>query len=207
LIEERRMSGFVWVTAAILLLAAGYRYIQSRPPARPPVEIAEATAGERKRAQAPLYVHVAGAVRRPGLYKLPDGARIATAIELARGPRPKADLTTVNLAAKIEDGQQIIVPLRGTAQPVAGGAGAPATAGSGTASTGAPGQSSPTAQISLATATQAQLEELDGIGPALAQAILAYRDANGGFRSIEQLQEVDGIGEKRFEALRNAVRP
>lgn len=199
MLEERKHDLFVWIAAALLIAAVGYRLIGARAPAAPPVEVTE-TAGEAKRGSghtsARLYVHVAGAVRRPGLYRLPAGARVATAIELAGGPKPKADLTTVNLAAKVEDGQQVIVPAAGAA-PLAAAA--------------SPGAAPPGAvagpPISLATATQAQLEELDGIGPALAQAILEYRDANGGFRSIEQLQEVDGIGEKRFAALRQAVAP
>lgn len=193
--EEQRTSLFVWVAAAILLVALGYRLIGSRAPAAPPVEVTEPHAAERPRKKkhaVRLYVHVAGAVRRPGLYRVPKGARVATALELAGGPKPSAELTTTNLAAKVQDGQQIVVPARGAA-PVA--AGAPSGAGS------------TTGPISLASATQAQLEELDGIGPALAQAILDYRDANGGFSSIEQLQEVDGIGEVRFDALREAVVP
>ena len=197
--DERRGNYFVWVAAALLLLAVGYRVTSSRTPAQPnPVEIEETHAVDRPRRSKPtarLYVHVAGAVERPGLYRVRPGARIAAALEMAGGPRPKADLTTTNLAAKVEDGQQVVVPVRGTAPaPVA---------------TAPPGgtAAAPAAPIRLATATQEQLEELDGIGPALAQAILAYRDANGGFRSVEQLQEVDGIGEVRYEALREAVRP
>jgi len=201
-LEERRQNLFVWVAAALLIAAVGYRLIGAgAPAAAPPVEL-ERPAGEARgggargdgRAQAGerLYVHVAGAVRRPGLYRVAAGARIAAALELAGGPRPKADLAAINLAAKAEDGQQILVPLRSAA------ARAPAAVASGTESGG---------PISLATATQPQLEELDGIGPVLAQAILEYRDENGGFRSVEELQEVSGIGEVRLEALREAVRP
>ena len=192
MLEEARGNGFVWVAAALLLLAIGYRFTRGAPPTPPPVEISEArpTGG---RGEKRLYVHVAGAVRRPGLYRVPEGARVAAALELAGGPRRNAELTTTNLAAKVEDGQQVVVPTRGRGRLAAA---APPAAGTAAA-----------APISLATATQAQLEELDGIGPALAQAILAYRDANGGFRSVEELQEVDGIGEKRFESLREAVRP
>ena len=192
-LDEARGNGFVWVAAALLLLAIGYRLTRNTPPTRPPVEVFEAPVEREGGGGKRLYVHVAGAVRRPGLYRLPAGARVAAAIELAGGPRKRADLTTTNLAAKVEDGQQVIVPLRGKVVAAAPAAGGPAATAAG--------------PISLATATQAQLEELDGIGPALAQAILAYRDANGGFRSVEELQEVDGIGEKRFEALREAVQP
>ena len=124
-----------------------------------------------------LYVDVAGAVRRPGLLRVPDGARVATAIARAGGATRSADLTAVNLAQPREDGQQVVVPQKGGAIP------------------------------SLGTASAAQLEELDGIGPALAKRIVEYRQAHGGFRSLEELGEVDGIGEKRLAALRKALRP
>lgn len=208
MIEERRSHTFVWVAAALLVLAVGYRLLASRAPDAPAVEIdgvpAEEAArrsgpgggstGARGAARARVYVHVAGAVRRPGLYRLPPGARVAAALELAGGPTRRADLTGTNLAARVEDGQQIVVALRGRAGPVG-------ALGPGAGATGAG------AQISLASATQEQLEELDGIGPTLAQRIIEYRDAHGGFRSIEELAEVDGIGEKRLESLREAVRP
>jgi competence protein ComEA len=200
--DEQRSHVFLWVAAAVLLAAVAYRVLADRTPEPPPVTVngasgARGATGARGARRA--YVHVAGAVRRPGLYRLPHGARIATALELAGGPRPKADLTGVNLAARIEDGQQILVPRRGAA------AAAATASGSATSSPAAGATAGPAARISLATATQAQLEALDGIGPALAQAILAYRDEHGGFRSIEELQEVDGIGEQRFAALREAV--
>jgi competence protein ComEA len=192
--EEPRSHLFVWIAAGLLVLAVGYRLLGTRAPDPPPVQVQGAGARERPahdRDRARLYVHVAGAVRRPGLYRVPDGARVATALALAGGPRPRADLTTTNLAAKVRDGQQVVVPVRGAAP-------APAAA----TATGRPA-----GPLSLATATQAQLEELDGIGPALASRIIEYRDAHGGFRSVEELGEVDGIGEVRLEALRQAVQP
>jgi competence protein ComEA len=155
-----------------------------------------------------IYVHVAGAVRRPGLVRLPTGSRVAVALERAGGPRLRADLTGVNLAAELEDGQQVLVPVRGAASatgavaPGAGGAAGPA----GTAP-GAPPGSAGTPKLSLAAATLEQLDELDGIGPTLAQRILEYRTEHGGFRSVDELREVEGIGEKRFATLREAVQP
>jgi competence protein ComEA len=144
-----------------------------------------------------VYVHVAGAVRRPGLFRLPAGSRVAAAVARAGGPRPKADLTLVNLAARVQDGQQVVVPGPGVAPP--GGV----TAGStGTAALALRG-----IKPSLATATVEQLEEVDGIGPTLAERIVEYRESHGGFRSIGELRDVDGIGEKRFESLRKALQP
>jgi competence protein ComEA len=148
-------------------------------------------------AGASVYVHVAGAVRRPGLFRLPAGSRVAAAVARAGGPRPKAELTLVNLAARVQDGQQVVVPGPGVAPP--GGA----TAGS----TGTAGPALPGMKPSLATATVEQLEELDGIGPTLAERIVEYRESHGGFRSIGELRDVEGIGEKRFESLRKALQP
>lgn len=155
-----------------------------------------------------IFVHVAGAVRRPGLYRVPSAARVAEALERAGGPLRRAELTAVNLAARMEDGQQVVVPAAG-AVPVAGAAGARASPGTAGAVPGAAGAVPGAAgvKLSLAAATVDQLDELDGIGPTLAGRIIEYRDAHGGFRSVEQLREVDGIGEKRFATLREAVQP
>lgn len=200
MLEEPRTHTFAWIAAALILVAVGYRLLTDSRPEPPPVSVSGAgeprpgAAGERSQAEGPrVYVHVAGAVRRPGLYRLREGARVAAALRMAGGPTRRAALTGTNLAARVQDGQQIVVPVRGR-QPVA------------TASLGGDGGADG-APISLATATQAQLEELDGIGPALAARIIEYRDEQGGFRSVEELGEVDGIGEVRLEALREAVQP
>jgi competence protein ComEA len=158
-----------------------------------------------------LWVHVAGAVRQPGVYLVPAGSRVDAAVQLAGGAAPRADLKRVNLAAALSDGQQVVVPARGQALP-AGGAGASGSSASpasgGTPATGgASASAGGVAPISLATATVEQLDAIDGIGPTLARRIVEYRDAHGGFRSVEELREVDGIGEQRFAALRDAVRP
>jgi len=158
--------------------------------------------GARAPAAAPaapvreLWVDVAGAVRRPGLYKVPAGSRLAAAVERAGGVSRRGDEAGVNLAAPLHDGEQVIVPRRGAA------AGSAPAAGAGSAAAG--GSSGP---ISLSQATEAQLETLDGIGPALAGRILEYRQQHGGFRSLDELKEVSGIGDKRFEALRGALVP
>ncbi|MGE5635631.1 MAG: helix-hairpin-helix domain-containing protein [Nocardioidaceae bacterium] len=204
---------------AVLALAAGWKLLRpatgvhgSAPPA---VRVSGGAAGESGAhgREAGVYVHVAGAVRRPGLYRLPGAARIAAALERAGGPTRRAQLDAVNLAARVEDGQQIVVPRAGAA-PLAGAVTAPGTSGAGasTSAAGAPAGAAGSGasggvQLSLSTATVEQLDAIDGIGPTLAQRIIAYRDQHGGFRSLDELKEVDGIGDKRFAALRGSVRP
>ena len=145
-----------------------------------------------------LVVDVAGEVRRPGVYRVPSGARVDEAVRQAGGITPHGESTAVNLAMPLHDGQQVVVPRRGAAAvaPSTAAPGDPASAG------GVPAQ-----PISLSTATVAQLDGLDGIGPTLATRIVQYRDAHGGFRSIDELRQVDGIGDKRFASLRKAVQP
>jgi competence protein ComEA len=150
----------------------------------------------------PLVVDVAGEVRRPGVYRLPPGARADLAVQRAGGVTRRGVRTAVNLAMPLRDGQQIVVPRRGAAPAVAGVPGAGGTAGD---PGGDPTQ--PAQPISLSTATVAQLDTLDGIGPTLAGRIVQYRDSHGGFRSIDELRQVDGIGDKRFASLRKAVQP
>jgi competence protein ComEA len=165
-----------------------------------------APAAEQRPSAGGLYVHVAGAVRQPGLLHLRDGARVAEAVEQAGGPLPRADLAGVNLAAKVEDGQQVIVPVRGAVPGAAAGGAAAGSALPGTASSAGPG-SPGVPKLSLGTVTVEQLDQLDGIGPTLAQRIVEYRTEHGGFRSLGELRDVEGIGEKRFEALREALQP
>jgi competence protein ComEA len=145
-------------------------------------------------AGATVTVHVAGAVKTPGVIALPVGARVIDAVEGAGGGLPDADLDHLNLAAKLVDGQRILVTKVGQ----------PASAG-GVATGGATAETESGAVIDLNNATSAQLETLPGIGPALAGAILAERDRRGGFRSVNELREVRGIGEKRFADLRDRV--
>ena len=139
-------------------------------------------------------VQVAGEVRSPGVYRLRLGKRVDDAVRMAGGPTGRAELAGVNLAAKVEDGRQVIVPRRGAA-----GA-APVAAGTGDAAPG--GAGAPGAPLNLNTATPEQLDALDGVGPATAQKIVAYRQAHGGFRSVSELDQVPGIGPKRLAALK-----
>jgi competence protein ComEA len=140
-------------------------------------------------APAPLVVDVVGAVHRPGLYRLRQGARIADAIARAGGATRRAELSLVNLAAPLADGEQVVVPARGAA----------AAAGAGAAS--------PTAPLDLNTASLEQLDGLPGIGPTTAQKILDYRQAHGAFHSLEDLDAVPGIGPSRLAQLQGLVIP
>ena len=193
-----------WVVAAVLATLAVLRLVggddgAASSPVRVDGPTGRAAGGSGARsspggAAEDVYVHVAGAVRRPGLFRLRAGSRVAAAVARAGGPRSKADLTLVNLAARVQDGQQVVVPGPGVAPP-----------GGGTA--GSAGAALPGVKPSLATATVEQLEELDGIGPTLAERIVEYRESHGGFRSLGELRDVEGIGEKRFESLREALQP
>lgn len=145
---------------------------------------------------ATIIVHVAGWVRRPAVYELRQGDRVIDAIRMAGGGKRGADLTALNLAALLTDGQQILVFKRGAAGGAGGGPGAGVPA---------PGSGGPAPLINLNTATLDQLESLPGIGPTLAQRILDHRQEHGPFRSVDDLLDVSGIGEKRLEDLRSKV--
>jgi competence protein ComEA len=144
-------------------------------------------------ASARLVVYVVGAVRRPGLYRLTQGSRVADAVARAGGVTRKADPAALNLAAPLADGEQVLVPAR---LPVAVAA-----------SQGAAVPGVPQGPIQLSSATAEQLDALPGIGPATAQKILDYRAEHGAFRSVEELDEVPGIGPTRIEQLRGLVVP
>lgn len=133
-----------------------------------------------------VVVHVAGAVARSGVYRLPLGSRVDDAIGRAGGPATGAELEAVNLAARLADGQQVVVPRRGAATATAAGEEGP---------------------ISLGTATADQLEEIDGIGPVTAADIVEFREQHGGLASIEQLDQVSGIGPATMESLRERLQP
>jgi len=184
--------------ALLLLVVAAMAFVGHRamrddaappPVAAPPITVKDAADGN---SGARVTVHVAGAVRSPGLYRLRSGARIDEAITRAGGPSRRADLAALNLAAKAEDGRQVLVPERVRA----GVATTTAASGAGAAAD---------APINLNTATLDQLDTLDGVGPATAQKIIDHREANGGFSAVEELDQVPGIGEKRLAALRDQV--
>ncbi|MFH8390974.1 ComEA family DNA-binding protein [Streptomyces sp. NPDC018036] len=151
-----------------------------------------------------VVVDVGGKVRAPGLRRLPAGSRVEDALRAAGGPRPGTDTDGLNRARLLVDGEQIMV---GASMPPAG-AGSDGSVGSGPLGAGGSGAGAPpAAPIPLNTATVEQFDSLPGVGPVLARHIIDYRTAHGGFRSVDELREVNGIGDRRFADLRNLVRP
>jgi competence protein ComEA len=185
-----RRRALVYVGGLLFVLAVSGRVVLAGPE-EPTPRAARAALSATPVVPRVVVVHVVGAVRRPGLYELAEGSRIDEAITKAGGPKPKAALELVNLAAPIADGQQILVPTRGdvTATPAAGEA----------------AQSVATAKVHLNTATLEELDGLPGIGPVTAQNILDYRTEHGSFQTVDELDAVSGIGPARLEQLKPLV--
>jgi competence protein ComEA len=191
--ELSRSQLIVYGAVAVALLLVGARALRSDTgPAT-----AEAGGGGDSAPTATLsvdgaggdiVVDVSGAVRSPGVYRMPAGARVIDAMKRAGGAAPGAVVEAINRAARLSDGQQVVVPARG-----AGGAAASATASEG--------------PISIGSATVEQLDTIDGIGPVTAQKIVEYRDQHGGLSSVEQLDQVSGIGPATMESLRSRLQP
>ena len=188
----RRQLLIAALLAGVLLLVAG-RYFATAGTPSADAQPARVPVAQRVLPAQRLVVHVVGAVRRPGLYRLDQGDRIADAVRHAGGATRAADLTAVNLAAPLADGAQVLVPQR---LPVAGGS-APASAGS----------AAPAGPVRLNTATLEQLDELPGVGPVTAQKILDYRASHGAFASVDELDAIVGIGPARLDQLREVVAP
>ena len=170
------------------VLGAGTTTTAASLPLPPP-----AGAGVTGLPSSRVVVDVVGAVRRPGLYRLAHGSRIADAVTRAGGATSKADLAQINLAAPLADGEQVVVPRRGAGVASTGAGSVPA------GSTSAP--------VQLSTATLEQLDSLPGVGPVTAQKILDYRQKHGAFQSVDELDAVPGIGPKRLEQLHELVVP
>jgi competence protein ComEA len=189
--ELGRSQLIVYATITIAVLLIGARWIRSGSEGSAGTARASFAADSFGEAEGTgdAVVHVAGAVNRPGVYRLPAGSRVTDAVKRAGGFAGAANRDAINLAARLSDGQQVVVPGAGSA---AGGAAA------------ASGQSGP---VSLGSATAEQLDEIEGIGPVTAQKIIEFRDQHGGLSSVEQLDEVDGIGPSTMETLRDALQP
>jgi len=181
----------------VALVAVGIRHLQARggSPALVVAPIRASPASSARTHVAPgLVVDVEGAVRRPGLVRLPSGSRVADAVARAGGTTRLADRSAVNLAAPVSDGQQVLVPRRGSA------------AGTGGASA-VPGGAAPSGPVSLSSATAEQLDALPGVGPVTAQKIVDYRTQHGAFHSVDELDAIPGIGPARLADLRGLVVP
>jgi competence protein ComEA len=179
---SRRQALLLAAVALVLLAVAGRTLARAGAAAERP---AQALVAESPAAAPKLVVHVAGAVRRPGLYRLDEGKRVADAVARAGGATAPADTSAINLAAPLADGMQVLVPRKvpGPAGKTAGG------------------------RVSLSSATVGELDELPGVGPVTAQKIVDYRSQHGGFRSVDDLDAIPGIGPARIEQLRDLVAP
>jgi competence protein ComEA len=208
--------------AAIAVLVAIFTLMRDQPaPVRsaklPPVEAVSSSTrgpspGATTKPDQPVVVSVVGLVHTPGLVTLAPGARIADALKAAGGTTDGADTVGLNMARQVDDGEQIVVgiaPVKGQ-PPVLGSSVTSGTAAPGPPGTGShpgrPDKPGRPAAVNLNTATVQQLDALPGVGPVTAAAIVAWRDANGKFTSVDQLAEVDGIGPGRLEKLRPLVR-
>uniref|UniRef100_UPI0035A2348D helix-hairpin-helix domain-containing protein n=1 Tax=Streptomyces rishiriensis TaxID=68264 RepID=UPI0035A2348D len=218
-LERRSVFALTVLLAAAAVFAVQHFWVGRTQPVRAPEVVRAAapydmgrqkSAGESPDATGPpgpggtagaeIVVDVSGKVRKPGIHRLPAGSRVVDALDAAGGVRPGTNTDGLNRARFLVDGEQVVVggpaPAGGVAAGAGAGAGAGAAAGAG-----------PAALVSLNTATVDQLDTLPGVGPVLAQHIVDYRAQHGGFRSVDELREVNGIGERRFADLRNLVRP
>jgi competence protein ComEA len=189
---DRRLVLLVLAAGLALIVVFG-KLLAPSSPAADPVSTSAAPALSMPTTASsedagPVLVHVVGAVRRPGVYRLSGTSRVRDAIRRAGGARPGAHLQQINLAERLADGEQVVVPGRGVtvAAPQAGAAGG---------------------IVHLGSATVEQLDALDGIGPALAARIVEYRQQHGGFKTVDELGDVPGIGPKKLEGLRGRVAP
>ncbi|MFE7034278.1 helix-hairpin-helix domain-containing protein [Streptomyces sp. NPDC057621] len=226
--ERRSVAALAVVLVVAAALAAQHFWSGRTQPVRAPEIVRAAVphgdeanaAGTSAAARTPagagavptaLVVDVSGKVREPGIHRLPAGSRVADALKAAGGVRPGTNTEGLNRARFLVDGEQVVVGAPTAVGP--GAPGAPGVAGSsgGSAGSGVAGPGgaapAPVTPVALNTATLEQLDTLPGVGPVLAQHIIDYRGRHGGFRSVDELREVNGIGDRRFADLRNLVRP
>ncbi|HEY7266433.1 MAG TPA: ComEA family DNA-binding protein [Solirubrobacterales bacterium] len=188
--ELSRSQLLVYAVIAVAVVVIGARWIRSSGTGSSAGAGLSFAADSNHEAEGTrdVVVHVAGAVTRPGVYRLPAGSRVTDAVRRAGGFAGRANRDAINLAARLSDGQQVMVPGAGTSSAASVGA----------------AQAGP---ISLGSATVEQLDQVEGIGPVTAQKIIEYRDQHGGLSSIDQLDEVDGIGPATMQTLRSALQP
>lgn len=194
-----RLAPVRWAAAGVLATAAvvvlAFSLLQSAPARPAPVQLTPAWA--RTTEAPPITVHVTGEVAVPGVYVLAGGQRVDDAIRAAGGPTADADLDALNLAARLADGEKIVVPRR-----------APALAATAAAAPTAPALVTPATaagRVSLNRATAADLDQLPGIGPVTAQRILDYRARTGGFRRVEELREAKLVNASTYERIKELV--
>jgi competence protein ComEA len=191
-----RSQLLVYAAIAVALLLVGARWIRSAEEGERAKGGIDAASGGGEAIEfdgggEDVVVHVAGAVQDPGVYRLPSGSRVTDALDRAGGATARATLNSVNLAAELADGQQVVIPAAGGAQ---------------TGTTAATGETA-SGPISLGSATLEQLDTIEGIGPVTAQNIIDFRSENGGISTVEDLDQISGIGPATMEALRSAVQP
>lgn len=185
-----REAAALAVLGLLLIVGAGLAYMRARPAAAvaPPSGAVSPSASTSAAPANTIVVDVVGAVRKPGVYDFAQGARVIDAVRAAGGFLPDAEPQAINLARPLVDGEQVVVPKKGeapaTAAPTAGGS-----------------AQQPGGKVNINSATEADFENLPGIGPVLAQKIVDYRDQHGPFRSIQDLMKVSGIGQKKFDSL------
>lgn len=211
-VEPSQVAVALVVVLVLLVGGVGWAVSARSRPAGPPIEellpradTTTTVAGGGPSSSGEVVVHVAGAVARPGLFRLVAPARVADAVAAAGGTTGAADLDRVNLAAPVADGERVWVPRRGEAAPEVasgggGGGGGPPAAGGGRR------PDAPAQRLDVNTATVEQLEALPGIGPATARAIIEHRTRHGPFRTVRQLLDVRGIGEAKLAALESRLR-
>ena len=183
-LSPTQLLGYGALALAILVIGARWVGAGGERAGAAPVEIGGKVADRRP--ATGIVVHVAGAVKRPGVYEMPVGSRVADAVKKAGGAMRSGDANSVNLAAPLADGQQVVIP------------------GAGAAASGASAGEGP---ISLGSATSEDLEQIDGIGPVTAAAIIEYRDSGRPVSRVEDLDAVTGIGPATIEALRSRLQP